>query len=403
MCLGASISLARHVHTLKLLPHNARRARPLPLSFSQPGTVSYAIFRNMTTSVLPQSSVLPLVLSSINLALPSGPFDDPTTTHRASCYASSVPAEEEERLLPMFLHSSLPKSPIGFLRPKVMEKILCDHEQCGKNSMWNVFRRPDDSPWAIAFADHIADFAARSQAMSGLLRAWKDDGFFPDILKGWSNETYPVYTPQRCHPKNHTSSLAFGIERAALPLFGFVNFGCLLTAFYECPITGRTMLWIPRRSLSKNTWPGRYDCTVGGGMGLGETPSDTIIRECTEEASLSSSLVEGNLRSTGILTFMNRSPTKWILPGIYYLYELRLPSDGSIQPRTNIEDGEVDSFGLMSIEEIMRLLINGEFKPSSAMALVDFCIRRGVITPESDPRYLDVCMAMRRPVVLPLP
>jgi 8-oxo-dGTP pyrophosphatase MutT (NUDIX family) len=138
-------------------------------------------------------------------------------------------------------------------------------------------------------------------------------------------------------------------------------------------------------------------------MGLGETPNDTIIRECTEEASLPSNFVKANLRSTGILTFMNRSPSRWILPGIYHLYELRLPSDGSIQPRTNIEDGEVDSFGLMSVDEAMRLLMNGEFKPSSAMALVDFCIRRGVITPESDPRYLDICMALRRPVVLPLP
>ncbi|KIJ13912.1 hypothetical protein PAXINDRAFT_163514 [Paxillus involutus ATCC 200175] len=357
----------------------------------------------MATSVPPQNSVLPLVLSSINLALPSGPFDDPATTHRASCHASPVSAVEEEPLLPMFLHSSLPKSPIGFLRPKVVEAILRDDEQGGKNSIWNVFRRPDDSPWAITFADHIADFEARSQAMSTCLKRWKDEGFFPDILRGWSNEIYPVYTPQRCRPENHTTIHAFGIERAALPLFGFVNFGCLLTAFYDCPRTGRTMLWIPRRSLSKSTWPGRYDCTVGGGMGLGETPNDTIIRECTEEASLPSNFVKANLRSTGILTFMNRSPSRWILPGIYYLYELRLPSDGSIQPRTNIEDGEVDSFGLMSVDEAMRLLMNGEFKPSSAMALVDFCIRRGVITPESDPRYLDICMALRRPVVLPLP
>jgi hypothetical protein len=287
MRLGASLTyLARHAHAFRSLPHHVFRTSRL--SSTRPVTMNYAHLRCMATSVPPQNSVLPLVLSSINLALPSGPFDDPATTHRASCHASPVSAVEEEPLLPMFLHSSLPKSPIGFLRPKVVEAILRDDEQGGKNSIWNVFRRPDDSPWAITFADHIADFEARSQAMSTCLKRWKDEGFFPDILRGissltlpgslgfnfrllgWSNEIYPVYTPQRCRPENHTTIHAFGIERAALPLFGFVNFGCLLTgkllrprlpasfpdsnpAFYDCPRTGRTMLWIPRRSLSKST------------------------------------------------------------------------------------------------------------------------------------------------------
>lgn len=138
-------------------------------------------------------------------------------------------------------------------------------------------------------------------------------------------------------------------------------------------------------------------------MGLGETPEETIIRECTEEASLPSNFVKRYARSTGMVNYLNRSPSKWILPGIYYLYELRLPSDGAIMPRTNAGDGEVDAFWLMDVEEVMRRLLQGQFKPSSAMALVDFCVRRGIITPESDPRYLDVCMAMRKPVVLPLP
>lgn len=37
-----------------------------------------------------------------------------------------------------------------------------------------------------------------------------------------------MYTPQGECPDS-TPSLAFGIERAGLPLFGFANFGCLLT------------------------------------------------------------------------------------------------------------------------------------------------------------------------------
>lgn len=138
-------------------------------------------------------------------------------------------------------------------------------------------------------------------------------------------------------------------------------------------------------------------------MGVGETPNQAIVRECTEEASLPSNYVMKRARSVGMLNYMNRSPSKWILPGIYYLYELRLPDDGTITPRTNAKDGEVDAFHLMDVEEVMEHLLRGRFKPSSAMALVDFCIRRGIITPESDSGYLDICLAMRRPVVLPYP
>lgn len=100
---------------------------------------------------------------------------------------------------------------------------------------------------------------------------------------------------------------------------------------------------------------------------------------------------------------MNRSPSKWILPGVYYLYELRLPNDGTIVPRANAEDGEVDVFRLMDVEEVIQRLPQGQFKPSSAMALIDFCIHRGIITPESNPGYLDICMAMRKPILLPSP
>ncbi|KAF8335559.1 hypothetical protein F5887DRAFT_988569 [Amanita rubescens] len=261
--------------------------------------------------------------------------------HHRSLLPLSILPEEEEQLLPMFLRSTSLSSPIGFLRPQVAEEILKDHQESGKQSIWNVLRRPDNSPWAICFADHVTDSETRTNAMPEC----------PDS----------------------TSSLAFGIERAALPLFGFANFGCLLTAFYECPSTNKTMFWIPHG-------PGRYDCTVGGGMGpRGDPQLKPSSANAQKKLLFHPEFVEKHARCTGMLNYLNRSP---------YL------TDGSIKPRTNAKDGEVDAFQLMDVEE---------FKPSSAMALVDFCIRRGIITPESDPWYLDVCVALRKPVVLPLP
>jgi 8-oxo-dGTP pyrophosphatase MutT (NUDIX family) len=130
---------------------------------------------------------------------------------------------------------------------------------------------------------------------------------------------------------------------------------------------------------------------------------DTIVRECTEEASLDSNYVKNNIRPVGVLPFPNRSPTGWILPGLYYLYDLPLPSDNSIRPQVNTTDGEVESFELMDVDTVLRNLIDGVFKPSSALALVDFLIRHGHITEDSDLRFAEVCMALKPEMTWPLP
>ena len=77
--------------------------------------------------------------------------------------------------------------------------------------------------------------------------------------------------------------------------------------------------------------------------------------------------------------------------------------DGTPEPRTNQNDGEVESFELLSVEDVLSNLLDGQFKPSSALALVDFLIRHGHVTEASDPRYVEVCLMLRRDLVLPVP
>lgn len=151
------------------------------------------------------------------------------------------------------------------------------------------------------------------------------------------------------------------------------------------------------------TWPGKLDVTVGGGIGLGETALSTIVRECTEEASMDAGYVRQNVRSVGTLPFPNRSPAGWILPGLYYLYDLPLLAEGSIVPRTNIADGEVENFELMDAETVLQNLIEGKFKASSCLAIVDFFIRHGLVTESSDNKYADVCGFLKRDIELPVP
>ena len=63
---------------------------------------------------------------------------------------------------------------------------------------------------------------------------------------GWSDEAYPVYT----HPLQDSEAnvahdpIAFAIERAALPLFGLVNFGALLIGLHGLYIERREIYFI---------------------------------------------------------------------------------------------------------------------------------------------------------------
>lgn len=259
---------------------------------------------------------------------------------------------------------------------------------------------------------------------------------FADLLKDWSDEPYPVFN----HPKAYNSPeepIAFAIERAALPIFGLPNYGSLLTAYVHDPDSKTTKLWIPRRSRTKKNSPGRLDVTAGGGIQLGDTPLATIIRETSEEALLDSDYVAEHIRSVGTLPFPHRqaasplstslstypdsstnaSPSSphqhspnsydhrvgtmdvhrshYILPGLYFLYELELPADRSVMPQPNILDGEVQSFALMELQDVLNNLLDGRFKSSSAMAVVDWLVRHGHVTEENDSRFAEVCRHLR--------
>lgn len=103
------------------------------------------------------------------------------------------------------------------------------------------------------------------------------------------------------------------------------------------------------------------------------------------------------------MIYTTRTALGWISPEVQYVYDLKLPSDGSIIPSTNAADGEVEKFDLMGIEEIMKRALAGEFKPNCGMVIVDFLVRHGYSTFETDGRYLEVVSRLRRELTLPGP
>lgn len=99
------------------------------------------------------------------------------------------------------------------------------------------------------------------------------------------------------------------------------------------------------------SYPGMLDNTVGGSLRSYESPTECIIREAEEEASLSPAFTKQHIKSCGVLSFQM---AQWEDGGpgfqaqYIYLYELELPEGMVLKP----SDGEVDSFMVMSLEEV---------------------------------------------------
>lgn len=88
-------------------------------------------------------------------------------------------------------------------------------------------------------------------------------------------------------------------------------------------------------------------------------------------------------------------------PELQYVYDLELPEDGSVVPETN--DGEAQDFRLLSIAEVLASIWKGEWKPNCALVVVDFLVRHGLVSAETDARYLEVCGRLRRTGLPPGP
>jgi 8-oxo-dGTP pyrophosphatase MutT (NUDIX family) len=148
-----------------------------------------------------------------------------------------------------------------------------------------------------------------------------------------------------------------------------------------------------------DSWPSYYDNTVAGGLTYGDSPRQAMIRECEEEASLPSEFVSQHLRPAGIVSYVYRTQNGWIQPEQQFIYDLDFTKSAQpgtiISPITNPADGEVGSFELSSISEILDSMFRGEWKPNCALILVDWFIRMGLLNQETDSRFSETCRLLR--------
>ncbi|RAL63979.1 hypothetical protein DID88_003167 [Monilinia fructigena] len=149
--------------------------------------------------------------------------------------------------------------------------------------------------------------------------------------------------------------------------------------------SGEMKIWVAKRSAHLFTYPNKFDTTVAGGVRADESPFETIVQAAG---------VITYMKATGAGSGGNRG---LINADMVYVYDLEVGEE--IVPKPN--DTEVEGFYLWDVEKVKEELLNGGFKTNSAVVMIDFFIRHGVVTAEEETDYTEIVMRMHR--TLPFP
>jgi 8-oxo-dGTP pyrophosphatase MutT (NUDIX family) len=205
------------------------------------------------------------------------------------------------------------------------------------------------------------------------------------VVRKWFGDNLAVKAPNGEH--------VLDMDRGGVDLFGVITHGVHLTGFVQTE--SGLKYWVPRRSYTKSTFPGLLDNFVAGSLSSGEKPIDAMVREVSEETGIPEEYTRANMKPCGTLTFQLTS-TNDGRPGCQhqsqYVYEMELSND--VVPRVN--DGEVDNFMLMSLEEVQAALTRGEFTPNRTLTYIAHFIRHGIVNTENEERIFELCARLHR-------
>ncbi|GFF78388.1 uncharacterized protein YJR142W [Aspergillus lentulus] len=278
------------------------------------------------------------------------------------------------------------KATLGYISNTLVRSISWPKEHWMIDSGTIVLINPPDS--AASTRTRIIQDAITRMIEAG----------YTDILKGWRNERFPVYGP--------SGDVILEIERSASSLFGIVTSGVQMLCYVKD--ANGIRLWIAKRSMQKQTYPGMLDCTAAGALSAGESPRSAMVLEATEEASIAREIIESGMRYIGAISYFHMKgssvafgsegcSTTVLLPEVEYLFELQLDEDTVPRPK----DSEVENFRLWNVDQVLDALGRGLFKPNSAVVVIDFFIRHGVIMPETEPMYEEIIRRLHRELPFP--
>jgi isopentenyldiphosphate isomerase len=229
----------------------------------------------------------------------------------------------------------------------------------------------------VSLHDRLDGFDARSDAVDGPLRDLAAEG----MITAWREEYYPVTLDWHMAPMMQ-------IGRAAAPVFGVRAFGVHLNGYVRKP--DGLHMWIAHRAHNKPTFPGMLDNMVAGGQPIGLGLMANLVKECGEEAGVPEALARQSV-PVGLISYTHEPP-EGVKPDQMFSFDLALPAEFTPTP----VDGEVESFSLWPVEQVAeRVRDTFDFKFNCNLVVIDFLIRHGILTPDTEPDYAALVQGLR--------
>ncbi len=179
------------------------------------------------------------------------------------------------------------------------------------------------------------------------------------------------------------------IDRAGLPALGLPAFGVHVNGFVRK--TDGLHLWVGRRAMDRQVAPGKFDHLVAGGIPMGYSAGETLLKEADEEASLAAEVARRAV-AVGVVSYRLTLP-EGLRNDTLFIYDLEMPP--GIVPFNR--DGEVERFELWPADRVIgELRATDNFKFNVNLVLIDFLIRHGLLDPDSEPDYAKLVRGLRR-------
>lgn len=259
---------------------------------------------------------------------------------------------------------------VGYLRADFIDHL---------RSFPDVFAISDAE---IALSPAFGSVEDRTEAIAGICRNLAADG----VLAPARGEMFPVA------PRWGVRPLA-DVDRRWVNHFGLPAYGVHLNGYVR---RGDDIaMWVARRSREKMTHPGLLDNLVAGGQPVGLGLHENMVKEADEEAAIPHELAQ-RILPVGTISYMMETEAGLKLDTMFN-FDLELPAD--FAPVNN--DGEVESFMLMPLAEVAAIVRESfEFKFNCNLVIIDFLIRHGYLTPDSESDYSAICTGLQKPFPL---
>jgi 8-oxo-dGTP pyrophosphatase MutT (NUDIX family) len=200
------------------------------------------------------------------------------------------------------------------------------------------------------------------------------------LVRAWRDELFALPHPGTLLPLAR-------IERAAARFWGTLTLGAHATGFVRSADGRPSHLWIAQRSFSKATDPGLFDNLIGGGVGFGQTPRDTLVREAFEEAGLTPAEVAGAI--PGRIIGLARDIPEGFQQEWLYGFDLELPPG---RAPVN-QDGEVAAFRCLTVDEAAALAASEAMTVDAALVTLDFLLRHDALHGDREAAPLRAALA----------